>query len=53
MEELVYEFGHTMYLIGRMETDEKQSTKDYNKLTKKREELTKKIDEFFQKLKIK
>jgi len=47
IEEQVYEFGHVMYKLGRMETDEKSSTKEYNQYVKKREELTKIFDEFF------
>jgi hypothetical protein len=47
LQEVIYEFGQVMYKLGRMETDEKQSTKEYNQYCKKREELTKKIDEFF------
>jgi len=38
-----------MYKIGRLETDGKESQKDYNQYVKKREELTKKFDEFFHK----
>jgi phage host-nuclease inhibitor protein Gam len=47
----IYELGNIMYKIGRLETDEKASTKEYNIYCKKREELTKKIDEFFKNLK--
>jgi len=47
LEELIYDFGHVMYRLGRMETDENSSTKEYNAMTKKKEELTKKFDEFF------
>jgi hypothetical protein len=46
-EEVVYEFGHVMYRLGRLETDGRESDKEYNKYTKKKEELTKIIDEFF------
>ncbi|MEO5365987.1 MAG: hypothetical protein H7831_06470 [Magnetococcus sp. WYHC-3] len=47
LEELIYDYGHTMYRLGRMETDGNSSTKEYNNMTKKKEELTKKFDEFF------
>jgi hypothetical protein len=46
-EEIVYEFGHVMYRLGRMETDDRASTKEYNQYTKKKEELSKIIEEFF------
>jgi hypothetical protein len=46
-EEYIYEYGHIMYRIGRMETDENSSTKEYNNMVKKKEELTKIFDEFF------
>lgn len=36
-----------MYRLGRLETDEKDSTKEYNKMLKQKEELTKIFDEFF------
>jgi len=47
LEEKIYEFGHTMYRLGRLETDGRESQKEYNQLTKKKEELTKYFDEFF------
>jgi hypothetical protein len=47
LEEKIYEFGQIMYRLGRMETDEKSSTKEYNKFCKDREDLTKKFDEYF------
>jgi hypothetical protein len=47
-EELVYEYGHVMYRLGRMETDGLDSTsKEYNKMDKRKEELRKIIAEFF------
>ena len=46
-EEIVFEYGHVMYRLGRMETDDQASTKEYNNYTKKKEELVKLIDEFF------
>jgi hypothetical protein len=36
-EEYIYEYGHVMYRIGRMETDDNSSTKEYNNMTKKKE----------------
>lgn len=47
LEEKIYEFGQTMYRLGRMETDGKDTTKEYNKMVKLREELTKEFDEHF------
>lgn len=47
LESLIYEFGQVMYKLGRLETDGKESQKEYNQYTKKREELTKRFDEFF------
>ena len=47
MEEVVYEFGNVQYRIGRLETDGRESQKEYNKLLKRKEELTKIIDKFF------
>lgn len=43
LEEKIYEFGNVLYQIGRMETDGKDTTKEYNKMCKRREQLT---DEF-------
>lgn len=47
LEEMIYEFGNVMYRIGRLETDGRDSQKEYNKLVKQKEELTKSFDEFF------
>jgi hypothetical protein len=47
LEEKIYEFGQIMYRLGRMETDDKASTKEYNKFCKDREDLTKEFDEYF------
>jgi hypothetical protein len=47
IEELIFEFANIMYKLGRLETDEKSSTKEYNQYYKKKEELTKIISEFF------
>lgn len=46
-EELVYEYGHVMYKLGRMETDEKQSMKEYNKLINQKEKIVEKFKEYF------
>jgi len=47
LEEKIYEFGQVMYRLGRMETDGKDSTKEYNKMSKMREDLTKEFDGHF------
>jgi hypothetical protein len=51
IEEMIYEYGHVMYRLGRMETDGQDSQKEYNKKTKEKEELVKEIDEFLKSLK--
>jgi hypothetical protein len=47
LEELIYEYGHVMYRLGRMETDDQSSTKEYNKFCQMKEKLTKQFDEHF------
>jgi hypothetical protein len=47
LEEKIYEYGHVMYRLGRMETDDKASTKEYNKFSKTKEELSKDFDDHF------
>ena len=47
LEELIYEYGHTMYKLGRLETDEKDTTKEYNKFLKRKEELKEYFDGHF------
>ncbi len=47
LEAKIYEFGQVMYRLGRMETDGKDTTKEYNKMVKSREELTKEFDFHF------
>lgn len=47
LENLIYEFGHAQYRLGRMETDEKASTKEYSKVLAEKERLMKEIDLFF------
>jgi hypothetical protein len=49
LEEKIYEYGHVMYRIGRMETDGNESSKEYNKFVKMKEMLTKEFDEHFKK----
>jgi hypothetical protein len=51
IEEMIYEYGHVMYRLGRMETDGQDTGKEYNKKLKEKEELVKLLDEFFKKLK--
>ena len=47
IEELIYEYGETMKHIGRCETNDKSSSKEYNKLISKKEDLIKKFDVYF------
>jgi hypothetical protein len=47
LEEIIYEYGHVMYRLGRMETDGNTSTKEYNKFSVEKEKLAKEIDEHF------
>lgn len=47
IEELIYEYGHVMYRLGRMETDGNASTKEYNKFCDMRDKLKKQFDEHF------
>jgi len=47
LEELIYEYGHTMYKLGRLETDGKETTKEYNKFLKRKEELKDYFDSHF------
>ena len=46
-ENAIYEYGNIMYKIGRMETDGKDSSKEYNKLIKEKEMLVKIFDQHF------
>jgi len=46
-ENSIYEYGNIMYKIGRMETDGKDSSKEYNKLIKEKEMLVKIFDQHF------
>lgn len=52
-EELVYEYGHVMYRLGRMETDGNSSTKEYNKFCDMRDKIKKQFDDYFFKNKYK
>ena len=47
LEELIFEYGHIMYRLGRMETDGNASTKEYNKFCDMKEKLIKQFDEHF------
>ena len=47
LEELIFEYGHVMYRLGRMETDDQASTKEYNKFCQMKEKLINQIDEHF------
>ena len=47
LEELIYDYGETMKHIGRCETNDASSTKEYNKLISHKETITKKFDEYF------
>ena len=47
LEEFIYEYGHVRYKIGRLETDEKETYKEYNKFIKRKEELMNLFNEHF------
>jgi hypothetical protein len=47
LEEFIYEYGHVMYRLGRMETDGNTTTKEYNKFYAMKEKLVKDFDEHF------
>lgn len=49
LEELIYEYGETMKHIGRCETNDKSSTKEYNRLISQKEKLINKFDSYFKK----
>ena len=46
-EEIVYEYAHIMYKLGRAETDEKTGMKEYKKLASRKEELLETLKEHF------
>jgi hypothetical protein len=47
LEELIYEYGETMKHIGRCETNDKSSTKEYNKLVSQKEKIVSRFDSYF------
>lgn len=47
LEELIYEYGHVLYQIGRAETDDKAETKQYNRLISQKEKIVEKFDAHF------
>jgi hypothetical protein len=47
LEELIYEYGETMKHIGRCETNDKSSTKEYNKLISEKEKIVSRFDSYF------
>jgi hypothetical protein len=47
IESMIYDYGETMKHIGRSETNDKSSSKEYNKLISHKEKLIEKFDEFF------
>jgi hypothetical protein len=47
LEELIYEYGETMKHIGRCETNDKSSTKEYNKLLSEKEKIISRLDSYF------
>ena len=49
IEDIIYEYGHVMYTLGRYETDGKETTKEYNKLSKRKEEIKQIFDQHFNK----
>lgn len=46
IEEIIFEFGRVNYRLGRLETDGKETEKEYNQLTKRKEKLGNIIAEF-------
>jgi hypothetical protein len=47
LEDLIYEYGETMKHIGRCETNDKSSTKEYNKLLSQKEKIVSRFDSYF------
>jgi hypothetical protein len=47
LEDLIYEYGETMKHIGRCETNDKSSTKEYNKLISEKEKIVSRFDSYF------
>jgi hypothetical protein len=53
IEELVYEYGHLQYKLGRMETNEQSSMKEYTKTTDQKEKILKQISDYFKQANLK
>jgi hypothetical protein len=51
LEDHIYEYGEIMKHIGRCETNDKSSTKEYNRLISVKEKLIEKFDFYFKNLK--
>lgn len=51
LEELIYDYGETMKHIGRCETNDKSTTKEYNKLISAKEKIIENFDSYFKNLK--
>lgn len=47
LEEMIYDYGETLKHIGKFETDEKTSLKEYNKLVDHKEKLVEQFNEHF------
>lgn len=47
LENLIYEYGHLQYKLGRMETDEKIGMKEYTKISDKKDQILKEISSYF------
>lgn len=47
LENLIYEYGHLQYKLGRMETDEKIGMKEYTKISDKKDQILKEISLYF------
>lgn len=47
LEELIYEYGSVTYRLGRLETDERGSDKEYTKNLKRKEEIVKVLKQQF------
>lgn len=47
LEELIYEYGHLQYRLGRMETDERSSSKEYNKTLAEKDKIVEKFNVYF------
>jgi len=47
LEEMIYDYGETLKHIGKFETDERISLKEYNKLVDHKEKLVEQFNEHF------